>query len=233
MDDLTRVDDTDLAGSLLASLPVTGVSVSTMGELLRTETVSASDPTAARLDELQFDLGEGPCWDAVAERRPVLEGSLRLAPRRTWPAFSRALLDHEGVEALFAFPLLLGPLALGAMDLWCDRPGELPDASARRASALADDVSRHLLRRAVRDVADDQAEEVRVDKYSRRRVHQATGMVLAQADVSVEDAELLLQGRAFAEGVSMTDIADAVLEGRVSFAAAPDGPRPDEPEQEW
>jgi hypothetical protein len=222
MDDLTRVDDTDLAGSVLASLPVTGVSVSTMGELLRTETVSASDPTAARLDELQFDLGEGPCWDAVAERRPVLEGSLRLAPRRTWPAFSRALLDHEGVEALFAFPLLLGPFALGAMDLWCDRPGELPDASAR-----------HLLRRAVRDVADDQAEEVRVDKYSRRRVHQATGMVLAQADVSVEDAELLLQGRAFAEGVSMTDIADAVLEGRVSFAAAPEAPRPDESEQEW
>ena len=85
----------------------------------------------------------------------------------------------------------------------------------------------------MRDVADDQAEEVRVDKYSRRRVHQATGMVLAQADVSAEDAELLLQGRAFAEGVSMTDIADAVLEGRVSFAAAPDDPRPDEREQEW
>jgi len=223
MDGFTSLDDEGLAGAVLAALPVTGVSVATMGRLLRTETVSASDATAARLDELQFDLGEGPCWDAVAERRPVLEGSIRGAARRTWPAFSRALLDHEGVEALFAFPLLLGPLALGAMDLWCDRPGDLPDVSARRASTLADDVSRHLLRRAVRDVADDQAEEVRVDKYSRRRVHQATGVVLAQADVSAEDAELLLRGHAFAKGVSMTEIADDVLEGRLSFAAGGGG----------
>jgi hypothetical protein len=217
------MDDSDLAGSVLAALPVTGVSVSTMGGLLRTETVSASDATAARLDELQFDLGEGPCWDAVAERRPVLEGHLRRSPVRTWPAFSRALLDHEGIEALYAFPLLLGPLALGAMDLWCDRPGDLPDASARRASVLADDLSRHLLRRAVRDVADDQVEEVRVDKYSRRRVHQATGMVLAQAGVSAADAELLLQGHAFAQGVPMTEIADAVLEGRLTFVVGDRG----------
>jgi len=217
------MDDSDLAGSVLAALPVSGVSVATMGGLLRSETVSASDETAARLDELQFDLGEGPCWDAVAERRPVLEGSLRGAPVRSWPAFSRALLDHEGVEALYAFPLLLGPLALGAMDLWCDRPGDLPDESARRASALADEVSRHLLRRAVRDVADDQAEEVRVGAYSRRRIHQATGMVLAQADVSAEDAELLLQGHAFSQGVPMTEIADAVLEGRLSFSSGRDG----------
>ena len=217
------MDDSDLAGSLLAALPVSGVSVATMGGLLRTETVSASDPVAARLDELQFDLGEGPCWDAVSERRPVFEANLRIAPRRTWPAFSRALLDHDAVEALHAFPLLLGPLALGAMELWCDRPGDLPDASARRASALAGQVSRHLLRRAVSDVADDQAEEVRVDKYSRRRIHQATGMVLAQADLSAEDAELLLQGHAFAQGVPMREVADAVLDGRLSFSSGADG----------
>jgi hypothetical protein len=217
------MDDSDLAGSVLAALPVSGVSVATMGDLLRAETVSASDATAARLDELQFDLGEGPCWDAVAERRAVLEGSVRDAPRRTWPAFSRALLDHRQVEALYAFPLLIGPLALGAMDLWSESPGDLSDESSRRASALADEVSRHLLRRAVRDVADDHAEEVRVDKYSRRRIHQATGMVLAQADVSVEDAELLLQGHAFAHGVPMSEIADAVLEGRLSFASGASG----------
>jgi hypothetical protein len=217
------MDDSDLAGSVLAALPVAGVSVATMGDLLRTETVSATDPIAARLDELQFDLGEGPCWDAIAERRPVLEGSLRSSPSRSWPAFSRALLEHDDVHALYAFPLLLGPLALGAMDLWSDRPGDLSDDSSRRASALADEVSRHLLRRAVRDVAEGQAEEARVDKWSRRRIHQATGMVLAQADVSVEDAELLLQGHAFARSVPMSEIADAVLEGRLSFAAGPGG----------
>ena len=45
--------------------PVTGSAVSTVGGFLGSETVAASDEYAARLDELQFDLGEGPCWDAV------------------------------------------------------------------------------------------------------------------------------------------------------------------------
>ena len=35
------MDDSDLAGSVLAALPVSGVSVATMGGLLRAETVSA------------------------------------------------------------------------------------------------------------------------------------------------------------------------------------------------
>lgn len=36
-----------------------------------------TNPTAARIDEVQFDLGEGPCWNAVATGRPVLLPYLR------------------------------------------------------------------------------------------------------------------------------------------------------------
>ena len=38
-----------------------------------------------------------------------------------------------------------------------------------------------------------------------------------------EDAELLLQGHAFAQGVPMREVADAVLDGRLSFASGADG----------
>ena len=212
----------DLAGPLLAVLPVSGLSIATMGDLLGSETVSATDDVAARLDELQFDLGEGPCWDALVERRPVLEPDLRSAPERLWPAFSRAL-DDVPIGALFAFPLMLGPLALGAMDLYSGGAHVLSDRHSRRASELAQEVSRHLLRRAVSEVADDHLQEATADRFSRRRVHQATGMVLAQVGISPDDAELLIQGHAFARGVSMREVAEDVLAGRLSFATRPSG----------
>jgi hypothetical protein len=222
--ELRRASSTggDLARPLLGALPVTGLSIATMGDLLPTGTVAATDDQAARLDELQFDLGEGPCWDAVAARRPVLEPDVAGSPVRVWPAFSRALAD-EPIGALFAFPLLLGPLALGAMDLWCDHAHDLSDEHALRASALAREVSRHLLRDAVREIADEQHDDAVTDRFSRRHVHQATGMVLAQVGVSPEDAELLLQGHAFATGTSMREVADDVLAGRLSFATRPTG----------
>lgn len=212
----------DLAGPFLRVLPVTGVSIATMGDLLRTETVAATDPQAERLDELQFDLGEGPCWDALAERSPVLEPDVRNRPRRVWPAFSRAI-EHDGVGGLFAFPLTLGPLGLGSIDLYTALPQVLTSLHEDQACLLAAEVSRQLLKQAVRDVADAQEEEVAVDKSSRRRVHQATGMVLAQVGVSAADAELLIQGRAFAEGRTMRQVAEDVLAGRLSFAVRPSG----------
>src|SRR3954447_12620706 len=107
--------ENELLGNFLRELPVSKTAVSTIGDLLGTETVAASDPTAARLDEIQFDLGEGPCWDAVRLRRPVLHPDLRTVNTALWPAFTQAVLA-EDVRALFAFPLLVGPLQVGAVD---------------------------------------------------------------------------------------------------------------------
>ena len=61
-----------LCQPFLNVLPVTGASISMLKSPFRTEVVCASDALAARLDELQIDLGEGPCWDAVSTLQPVL-----------------------------------------------------------------------------------------------------------------------------------------------------------------
>src|SRR5215204_6429482 len=105
-------------------LPVSGASVATVGDLLGSETLSASDGLAARLDELQFDLGEGPCWDAMSSGRPVLEPDVIGRPRSAWPAFSAAI-PHDDLSSIFAFPLAVGPLRIGAIDLYSVAPVEL------------------------------------------------------------------------------------------------------------
>lgn len=196
-------------------LPVSGASVSTVGELLGSETLSASDALAARLDELQFDLGEGPCWDAVKLGRPVLEPDLRTRPNTVWPAFTAAVL-HEDVRSIFAFPLSVGPLRMGAVDLYSVAPVSLDRRQTRQADALAGVVSRHVLRQAIGAI--DQEAEGPDNAYSRRLLHQATGVVLAQLDISADDARLVIQGRAFAESRPVMEVAQDVLDGRLDFS---------------
>ena len=204
------------AEAVLAVAPVRGASVSTLGGLLGTETIDASDDTIARVDELQFDLGEGPCWDAVATGRPVLEPDLRGSPGRLWPAFSRALAESDEVAALFAIPLQVGPVRIGAIDLYDVRPRALAEADLARTVALAAELSRTVLRQALEESGLEEA-PLAARPRSRRRIHQATGFVIAQLDVSAADAELLIQARAFAEGRTMLEIADDILTKRRRF----------------
>ncbi|HET8778585.1 MAG TPA: GAF and ANTAR domain-containing protein [Agromyces sp.] len=202
--------------------PVSGASVATVGDLLGSETLSASDALAARLDELQFDLGEGPCWDALTTGRPILEPDLKHA-RTAWPAFSAAVA-HDDISSIFAFPLSVGPLRMGAIDLFSLVPVSLNRTQTRQADAMAGVVSRHVLRRALAAVDHDEETGVEVgNAYSRRLLHQATGMVLAQLGVSADDARLVIHGHAFAVSRPVIEVAQDVLDGRLNFAMRDDG----------
>src|SRR5690349_19759764 len=126
---------TNLCEPFLSVLPVTGASVSILSP--GQSTVNSSDATAAWIDELQFDLGEGPCWDAVASRRPVLRSELGAGARREWPMFTEAVLGSErgrDVTALYAFPLVLGSLEIGAVDLYANTSVPLNGAEVADAT---------------------------------------------------------------------------------------------------
>jgi hypothetical protein len=206
---------TKLCEPFLAVLPVTGASVS----ILRPgqSTVDSSDATAAWIDELQFDLGEGPCWDAIASRGPVLRPELGTVAEQDWPMFTEALLGSEqgrDVSALYAFPMLLGSMEIGAVDLYSDSSVPLSGPDISHATQLAElagwQVLRHLL-------ADSELENP--TRSSRREVHQATGMVLVQMGVSAREAELLIRAHAFSTGRSVAEVANDIVERRIDFSA--------------
>ena len=215
-------DGSTLSFPFLDVLPVTGAAVSTLGDFLGSETLSASDARAARLDELQFDLGEGPCWDAMATARPVLAPDLRAHPSASWPAFSRAILDDH-LGAIFAFPLVIGPLRIGAIDLYALRPTELTDEQSRQAAEMAEVVSRRVLRRAIMRMNHEAGDDKPGNAFSRRTIHQATGMVLSQLDVAIDDARLVIEGHAFASNRSMMDVATDIVNGTLNFSVRGDG----------
>ena len=204
----------------LEMFPVSGAAVSTVGDLLGSETISASDAIATRVDELQFDLGEGPCWDAMKLGRPVLEPDLRTHPATVWPAFSAAI-HKEDVGSLFAFPLVVGALRVGAVDLYAVHPVSLTSVQTQQAGTMAAAVGKHVLRRALNTIGGDY--EDTGNAFSRRLIHQATGMVLAQLRVPGDDALLIIQGQAFATGRTMMEMAEEIVERRLSFSYGDNG----------
>lgn len=211
-----EIADDELSRPFALALPMGGVSISTFGELCPSETVSATDEVATRVDEIQFDLSEGPCWAALATDAPVLETDLVQRPNAAWPAFNEAVRS-EPVGAVFAFPVAFGPFPLGAVDVYVPEPATIEDDTVRQAMTLASAVSRRVLRRALRSIADEDDALLDRSPSSRRVVHQATGVVLAQLDISPEDAYLLLQGHAFARRTTMRRVAEEILDGTVRF----------------
>lgn len=205
----------------LALLPITGMAVSTLGGVLASETLCASDRVAGRLDELQFDLGEGPCWDAIQRRRPILELDMPGEGRKVWPALSAALVD-DGVHGVFAFPLLLGSIGVGAIDLYTLARGGLNRDEVTRLQTLATAISRLVLAHAIARSGDPMESEEE-NPHSRRVVHQATGAVIAQLQVSAAEALLVLQGRAYAEGRPVREVALGVVARRIIFTRQQDG----------
>ncbi|VXB78710.1 GAF and ANTAR domain-containing protein [Curtobacterium sp. 8I-2] len=210
------VADDQLSRPFALALPMGGVSISTFGELCPSETVSATDEVATRIDEIQLDLSDGPCWAALSTDAPVLETDLVERPNAAWPAFNEAVRS-EPVGAVFAFPVAFGPFPLGAIDVYVPQPAKIEEDTVRQAMTLASAVSRRVLRRALRSIADQDDALLDRSPSSRRVVHQATGVVLAQLDISPEDAYLLLQGHAFARRTTMRRVAEEILDGTVRF----------------
>jgi hypothetical protein len=185
-------------------------------------TVWASNPTAHRVEELQFTLGEGPCHDAVRSGVPVFAPNLSgdttdqadAALQARWPAFTPEVM-HLGVKAIFGLPLRIGSTSLGAFDLYRQSSGPLSEDQIAHARSVADETSSALLDLdpTVRNGGDEGARAA-----YHWVVHQAAGMLTQQLRVPVDQALVQLRATAFAEGRSVDQIADDVVHRRRRFA---------------
>lgn len=181
--------------------------------------VCATDAGSATIEDLQLTLGEGPCIDAATSGRPVLLPDLADADDvavERWPAFMEAVA-RVGVRAVFAFPLRVGAISVGVIDLYRDSPGALSPSDLPAALLAADAAALALLYLDV-DGADAFADDAASRASFQLQVHQATGMVLAQAGVTIEQAFLLLRARAFADGRPLAELATDVVARRVRFS---------------
>lgn len=187
-------------------------------------TLGVSGSKARVYDELQFTMGEGPCMDSVATRAPVMVEDLAGPGLRRWPAYGPALLAHE-IRGVFALPILVAGQYLGALDLFTIAPGPLDVdqlIGGMMAAELAElpilDLMTADLAAAVNDP--DSTAWTELNRLTRAEVAQATGMLVAQLDVSASEALVRLRAHAYASGHSATEVANDILGRRLRLEPA-------------
>jgi hypothetical protein len=195
-------------------LAVTGAGIMIMVDGGHRGTLGSSDATMGVVEELQFTLGEGPCLDSYRLGEPVFEPALAdpITPR--WPAFTPPAVA-AGVQAIFGFPLQVGEIRLGALDIYVDHPGELNEAQLADALVMADVVTHEVLELQAGAPAGALASELDTAENLRVVVYQAAGMLSVQLGVPVGDALIRLRAYTYANQRRVNDVARDIVASRL------------------
>jgi len=200
---------------------VNGASIVLLSDELAQGSLCTTEGVAAYLDDLGFTLGEGPALDAHAGGRPVLVDDLAAPVGSRWHAFAPSAVQ-AGVRALFAFPIRIGAVRLGALTLFRDTPGPLSDPQYADALAMATVAARTILTLQADAPPGSVAVELEEGANFHFVVHQAAGMVSVQLGVGVTEALVRLRGHAFLSDRPIDDVARDVVARRLRLGA----PRP-------
>lgn len=213
-----------LCSTCVGLIGVDGAALSMVHEGSSTGTFGSSSEASRRLDEYQFTFGEGPCLDAVATRETVLVPNLASPQERRWPLLKGALLD-EGVRGVFAMPVMIMSVCVGALDLFRSTPGPLDRdalAGAQLAAELAAAPLLDLIAGAGGLNADEdsmvrsmESEPDHLAELDRVEIYQATGILISALDVDATEALVRLRAHAIATGQTAIEVARAVVERRL------------------
>ncbi len=205
-----------LCVAVTRALPAAGAGVSllTGDNTHSVGTVAASDSRSRALEELQFTLGEGPCIDAYALRRPVLEPDLDSQGGRRWPGYAAAA--HErGIRAVFAFPLQVGAARAGALDIYRTEVGSLTPDALTQAFTFADAAMSLLVDGQAR-AGDSHFLPDLDDAFANRlEVYQAQGMVMVDLGVGIDEAMARLRAHSYADERPIGDVAKDIVAGKL------------------
>lgn len=199
---------------LSRGLPVDAVTMSLLTDTPSRQLLCASNDMAARLEEVQFTVVEGPCIEAAATGERVHVPDLPAAAGR-WPLFVAALRERRpDIGAVHAFPLWFGDYVLGSVDLACRAAGGMP-ADAVDQAVEAADAAAHALLPTQRMLLEDEDypswEPSDVVRAHWSDTHQAVGVVAARKQISTADALALMRARAFSTGRTLAEITADIL----------------------
>lgn len=171
-----------------------------------------TDPVAIELDELQYDLVEGPCLDVADPAGPAVAAASDLAAASSWPRFGPAAAER-GLSAVLStalLPEIQSPRLSGALNIYSRRPHGLDETDQAIALLLATHASLALAHTEAVDIATLQAEQLRRAIDSRDVIGQATGILMARRGLTADEAFDLLRRSSQHLNVKLVELAEIV-----------------------
>jgi GAF domain-containing protein len=212
--------ETMAMGVKLAVAQVDGAddaSVSLVDARGRIETPALSSERVRRVDELQLELDEGPCLEAIRQHETVHSPDLAADDR--WPGWGRRVVDETGVRSMLCFQLYTHEDNVGALNLYSSSVDGFDQDDRHHGLALA----AHL---AVAVAAAQEIEQLRTAVDTRTVIGEALGILMERFDLSSERAFAVLTRVASQQNRKVRAVATELVETRV-LAGLPPGTRPD------
>lgn len=166
------------------------------------ETRAGSDQLVWELDQLQYDLGEGPCLHAVRTQPVVRVDDLRAEQR--WPRYV-PLAVARGVRAQLGLRLYIEEQTLGGINLYSTSADRI-DTEVEHAAQLFAVHAALALGRAQRE------EDLNAALQTRKVIGQAIGMVMERYQLDEARAFEYLTRVSQHSNIKLRDVAQEIVE---------------------
>lgn len=174
-------------------------------------TRDATTEWAQRLDEWQYEHGEGPCLTADETGETCVVTDCRDDDR--FPRFCEVASDH-GVGSAVSYPMLVRGASLGSINVFFRAVGaitpELVDAGEQLARTSAPLLANWLAHTQVRTLADQLEQALE----GRGTIERAKGLLMGELGIDDERAFELLRTQSQHENTKLREVASQLLERR-------------------
>lgn len=182
----------------------TGAGVSLLDAHGKRITSAATDPLAERLDELQYQLDEGPCLSAWRDLTVLRsEGT---EEERRWPSWIKSA-RQLGMRSFVSAPLISGQSAIGAIKVYSTGAAEFSEHDADLLRRFGDEAAIFVANVQTRQAAEQLSAALKETLRSREVIATARGILMARRGLDSVAAFRELAAESRRTGRLMHDVA--------------------------
>lgn len=171
----------------------------------RIDTPAGSEEALMKLDALQYEIGEGPCLDALREHETV--NSRDLSKDQRWPEWGSRVAEELGVRSVLSYRLFTTNDTLGALNLYSRSRDAFDSEDVYNGLALA----AHL---AVALAAELNADHLHIAINNRTVIGQAEGILMERHGLSADRAFEVLRRVSSHRNVKLSRVAAELVKTR-------------------
>lgn len=184
----------------------------------RRSTAGATDDRVLQADRLQYEMDEGPCLTAWAQRTVVRIDDT--ATDRRWPRWCAATA-RTGLHATLSAPLLASGTALGAIKVYAELPSAFDDTAEDLLVRFAGQAAVLLANAQAFESAAQMSEGLKVALQTRDVIATAKGSLMARDSVDDETAFSMLVSASQRQNVKLREVADKIVAATIRRQRSP------------
>ncbi|MFC7595391.1 ANTAR domain-containing protein [Terrabacter sp. GCM10028922] len=187
-------------------LGAAGASITTFQQD-RFVTVAATDDRTRQADAIQYELGSGPCIDAILQATMYRPRDLRTDDR--WPSYGRRVADELGLDSMLSYRMQLPSQdTVAGLNVYAEGADGFTESDAVVGMLLAT----HGAQAASLVLYDRRVQSLEKALASNRRIGIAIGVLMSSHKLTDEQAFDLLRVAGQNTNRSLTEIAHDVIE---------------------